>query len=65
LTGGRFADRTQWNLAIGQRVSTGMATALKIGTVLPAFELVAQDRSIRALPDLSGPNLLVFYRGDW
>jgi peroxiredoxin len=42
-----------------------MATALKIGTVLPAFELVAQDGSIRALPDLSGPNLLVFYRGDW
>jgi peroxiredoxin len=42
-----------------------MATALKIGTVLPAFELMAQDRSIRALPDRSGPNLLVFYRGDW
>jgi peroxiredoxin len=42
-----------------------MATALKIGTLLPAFALSAQDGSTRSLPDPSGPNLLVFYRGDW
>ena len=54
-----------WNLAIGQGVSTGMATTLKTGMLLPAFVLSAQDGSTRSLPDLSGPNLLVFYRGDW
>jgi peroxiredoxin len=42
-----------------------MDTALKTGAPLPAFSLLAQDRSARALPDPSGPNLLVFYRGDW
>jgi hypothetical protein len=54
-----------WNLSVGQRVSRGMDTALKIGAPLPAFSLLAQDRSTRALPDTMGPNLLVFYRGDW
>lgn len=38
---------------------------LKIGTPLPAFALSAQDGSSRSLPDRSGHNLLVFYRGDW
>jgi peroxiredoxin len=42
-----------------------MDTALKIGAPLPGFSLLAQDRSTRALPDTMGPNLLVFYRGDW
>jgi peroxiredoxin len=42
-----------------------MATTLKIGTLLPEFVLSAQDGSTRSLPDGSGPNLLVFYRGDW
>jgi len=41
-----------------------MAT-LKIGMRLPTLTLPAQDRSTRSLPDPSGPNLLVFYRGDW
>jgi peroxiredoxin len=50
---------------IGLRVSTGMAATLKIGALLPAFALLAQDGSTRPLPDPSGPNLLVFYRGDW
>jgi peroxiredoxin len=42
-----------------------MATTLKTGMRLPTFSLAAQDRSNRSLPDPSGPNLLVFYRGDW
>jgi peroxiredoxin len=42
-----------------------MGTTLKAGVRLPAFNLLAQDGSARALPDRSGPNLLVFYRGDW
>jgi len=42
-----------------------MATTLKPGTRLPTFTLPAQDGSNRSLPDSSGPNLLVFYRGDW
>jgi peroxiredoxin len=42
-----------------------MATALKTGMRLPAITLAAQDGSNRSLPDGSGPNLLVFYRGDW
>jgi len=42
-----------------------MGTTLKMGVRLPAFSLLAQDGSTRALPDRSGPNLLVFYRGDW
>lgn len=50
---------------IALRVSKGMATTLRAGTVLPTFALLAQDGSTRSLPDTSGPNLLVFYRGDW
>jgi peroxiredoxin len=42
-----------------------MATTLKSGMPLPAFSLTAQDGSSRSLPDGTGPNLLVFYRGDW
>jgi peroxiredoxin len=42
-----------------------MGTTLKIGTALPTFGLLAQDGSTASLPDPSGPNLLVFYRGDW
>ena len=42
-----------------------MAATLKTGTPLPAFALLAQDGSIRSLPEHTGPNLLVFYRGDW
>ncbi len=42
-----------------------MASTLKTGTLLPSFRLQAQDGSSRSLPDPSGPNLLVFYRGDW
>jgi len=42
-----------------------MATTLKTGALLPSFSLPAQDGSTRSLSDHSGPNLLVFYRGDW
>lgn len=42
-----------------------MATTLKVGTKLPAFTLSDQNGSQRSLPDPAGPNLLVFYRGDW
>jgi peroxiredoxin len=42
-----------------------MATTLMPGAGLPAFSLLAQDGTSRSLPDPSGPNLLVFYRGDW
>jgi len=42
-----------------------MATTLKTGMRLPTITLPAQDGSTRALPDPAGPNLLVFYRGDW
>jgi peroxiredoxin len=42
-----------------------MAATLKTGMLVPAFVLSAQDGSTRSLPDGSGPNLLVFYRGDW
>jgi peroxiredoxin len=42
-----------------------MATVLKVGMRLPTFALAAQDGTTRSLPDPSGPNLLVFYRGDW
>jgi peroxiredoxin len=42
-----------------------MTTTLKSGMALPAFSLAAQDGSSRSLPDATGPNLLVFYRGDW
>ena len=42
-----------------------MATTLQTGMRLPTFSLLGQDRSTRSVPDPSGPNLLVFYRGDW
>ena len=42
-----------------------MPTTLKVGAPMLAFVLSAQDGSTRSLPDPSGPNLLVFYRGDW
>jgi hypothetical protein len=42
-----------------------MTTTLTIGMRLPSIGLVAQDGSVRSLPDPSEANLLVFYRGDW
>jgi peroxiredoxin len=42
-----------------------VSTALKTGTRLPDITLPAQDGSNRSLPDGVGPNLLIFYRGDW
>lgn len=42
-----------------------MATTLKVGMRLPPFNLQDQRGSQRSLPDQAGPNLLVFYRGDW
>ena len=42
-----------------------MATPLKLGMVFPKVVLQRQGGSNRVLPDPAGPNLLVFYRGDW
>ncbi|HEX3630627.1 MAG TPA: hypothetical protein VHW91_09160 [Candidatus Dormibacteraeota bacterium] len=42
-----------------------MATKLSVGTPLPSFTLPDQDGSQQSLPDPAGPNLLIFYRGDW
>ena len=42
-----------------------MATTLKVGAPLPSFALPDQNGSQRSLPDPAGPNLLIFYRGDW
>ncbi len=42
-----------------------MTTTLKRGMPLPSVVLQRQDGTERALPDPVGPNLLVFYRGDW
>jgi len=42
-----------------------VGTLLKEGMALPPVTLRSQDGSERSLPDPGGPNLLVFYRGDW
>lgn len=42
-----------------------MATTLKVGLALPPVILQRQDGTDRTVPDPAGPNLLVFYRGDW
>lgn len=42
-----------------------MATTLNVGSRMPSFGLVDENGSRRSLPDSAGPNLLVFYRGDW
>lgn len=41
------------------------ATSLKAGHSLARFTLPDQNGSPRSLPDPAGPNLLIFYRGDW
>lgn len=42
-----------------------MATTLGVGMALPMVRLQREDGGDQLLPDPAGPNLLVFYRGDW
>jgi|GEM_PF-4737012 len=60
-----FLELLQASIASDPIVCFSDMATLKIGMRLPTLTLPAQDRSTRSLPDPSGPNLLVFYRGDW
>lgn len=54
-----------WKFPTAADVLIIVATTLALGLPLPPFTLRAQDGSERSLPDHTGPNLVVFYRGDW